>query len=91
MAKALSRDYGLAETEDLQTNIQQFLKHIGVDLAFRNSASSVRLITSMKKIPGTRVSVVVPEDVPLDLIDQDGQLVEEDIVGSMHETKERQL
>jgi len=31
-AKALSKDYDLAETEDLQTNLQQFLKHIGTSV-----------------------------------------------------------
>ena len=28
-AKALSKDYGLADSDDIRTHFQQFLKHIG--------------------------------------------------------------
>jgi hypothetical protein len=36
-AKGLNKDYELGESEDLSTNLQQFLKHIGERMSSQNS------------------------------------------------------
>jgi len=55
-AKGLNKDYELGESEDLSTNLQQFLKHIGERMSSQNSCP----VEEMTRHSGTSVQVVLP-------------------------------
>ena len=62
--KALSKDYELADSDDIRTHFQQFLRHIGQGISAPLTAQSAN-----RRSAGTSVDVVISSDLETTMID----------------------
>jgi hypothetical protein len=60
-AKALSKDYGLTDSDDIRTHFQQFLRHIG-----QGMSALLTTHPANSRSVGTSVDVVIPSDSMID-------------------------